>query len=135
MIYVALISGICGLLAAVVPVVIELISTTTPVYSGAGFGEWSRRDTDTVYEAGSDGFVVAIGFGSDPTDTGRGLVKEGPDNASSSMATRARFGPGYQSATLPVAKGRYWTVDRNRGNVEVYWMPVIPATDSASAVP
>ena len=132
LLWAALISGGLGLLSAVVPAVLDAFWPSTPVYAGAGFGEWIEHDPDHTYPAGSDGFVVAVGRGDDP---GRGSIYEGSQPGQASMTLRARFPEGYRSATLPVAKGRYWRVQSERGEVKVYWLSVQPVEPNTAPDP
>jgi len=84
-------------------------------------GAWLVRANNTVYQAATDGFVVAIytydggemlGYtdGSDPPTTLRGAGCSG-------------IGGLRESLTMPVHKNDYW---KTTGATTVYWIPLEP---------
>lgn len=76
---------------------------------------WQEKKVGVTYRATSDGFVVLSTFGS--TGIRGATVSEGPSEED--LEPRARVQgysenmnhKGYDSATLPIRKGRYWKVE------------------------
>jgi hypothetical protein len=81
-----------------------------------GFGAWASKSNNTVYQAATDGFVVAMGDGSSDV--------AGYTNGSNPPTTlRCYFAPDtfIGGFTMPVRKNDYWkTVNAST----VYWLPL-----------
>jgi len=85
------------------------------------FGGWESKEGNTIYQALTDGFVVAhiysssgriiTGYtdGNNPPSTRR-VINEGDGNVGSA------------SITMPVRQGNYWRIEVT-GAVTVYWIP------------
>jgi hypothetical protein len=74
-----------------------------------GFGSWTSKSNDTVYLAGTDGFVCGIAYG------GGNLPRGYTDGSNPPTTLRAAaYSPGGESLassfTMPVRKGDYWRV-------------------------
>jgi len=96
----------------------SFITNSTPVVSGI-FGSWAARANNTVYQAATDGFIIAI------TPNGATQVFGYTDGSNPPTTVRAvNYTNGAApicSITMPVRKGDYWKVT---GASTVYWMPV-----------
>lgn len=80
--------------------------------SGAGgaFGNWEEKDFNTVYQADTDGFVIASCYG---TGSAYAQANTGPTNPPDQVKWRSfhyASSSGYGSLNLPVKRGDYWRV-------------------------
>ncbi|MBW3003690.1 hypothetical protein KY337_03940 [Candidatus Woesearchaeota archaeon] len=107
--------------------------------AGGGFGTIEARSPDTIYQAATDGFVVAT-FQVPTTQNSNLFVIGYADSNSNPTTIRAREAGTYVqnsawnyhgSITMPVKAGEYWKVV---GNVQpseltassiIYWVPLI----------
>jgi len=82
------------------------------------FGSWASKSNDTVYQAATDGFVIAYKAGDADYLAG---YTDG-SNPPTTLRVRARgLGGNQVSITMPVKKSDYWKVVK-AGNV--WWMPI-----------
>jgi len=90
--------------------------------TSAGFGAWASKSTNTVYQAATDGFVLAgltgdnmyvngLSDSFNPPTTVR--IQDQCYNASNKQA----------GITMPVRKNDYWEVTTN-GSTYVWWIPL-----------
>lgn len=97
------------------------------IESKVSLGSWSSKSVDTVYEASTDGFVVAWGEKDGATPYIR--VKTDGSNPPTTITAYQREGEyandSRQSVTSPVKSGDYWkTESGNLKNISVYWIPL-----------
>lgn len=90
------------------------------------FGSWTLMAKETVYQAQTDGLVIARN-----SDSGSGGVLVGYTDSNNPPTTRrihADSSAGYlnSSIILPVRKGDYWKIHMIGGNgvATVYWLPM-----------
>ena len=122
--------GLLVILTGIISVVAYNSSPANPAYfghsaseiSGAGFGAWEIKSSNTVYWAATDGFVVAYGNGvsyykvkTDSNNPPNTIVMESQGAADN--AARA-------TATVPVKRNDYWKVEPFSGNIIVRWIPL-----------
>ena len=96
---------------------------------GISFGEWENKSIDTVYQAMTDGIVVAYMI---PHTSGPARSLAGYTDSNSSpttiVARTVQYWGGYAGTiSFPVKQGDYWKVTvANKGNtsVEVRFMPM-----------
>ena len=94
------------------------------------FGAWSSYSPGTVYQAPTDGFVVAALFGNSAWGNIMGYTDS--NNPPTTLRCAAsqdyqRTGADRNSFTMPVRKGDYWLVNSSigpNGSVSIYWMPL-----------
>jgi len=100
----------------------DQISALSIAY-GVGFGSWLARAAATVYQAATDGFVVAyaqnVGAGSYVT-----ILSDGANPPTTIRVNAAGGGAVNSSAMCPVRKDDYWRANLTGGNQVVYWIPV-----------
>lgn len=96
-------------------------STTAAPTWVPGLGAWANKTKDTVYQATSDGFVLADGG----TDVNISGLTDG-SNPPTTERAHAYSGNvmGTQGLTMPVRKGDYWKVTNAD---HVYWIPLLGA--------
>jgi len=100
--------------------------TGASTFAGGIFGSWATKVKNTVYEAASDGIVVAYGSGgSGTTDHMIGYT----DGSNPPTTIRIVSGEGaeqYLGFTMPVRKGDYWKVSTTGANCTfvVRWLPI-----------
>ena len=75
------------------------------------FGKWQPRDTQTAYEAKTDGFVAVMGRGEGDRPP-RFVIWSGPDPSSWERLTR---GNPWDGSVLPVPKSHWWKVEPKWG--------------------
>lgn len=96
--------------------------TPSPRASSARtFGQWANLDSDTVYQAESDGFVVVRTGGDNPASV---VVDVGEAVDRLTMRTRAGR---WDGVVCPVPRASYWrvrSVSGPRRSVTVWWLPV-----------
>ena len=88
-----------------------------------GFGAWAAVSNNTVYQATTDGFVLAT---TGAVHTGSVLGYTDSSNPPTTLRLRQQFDnadnyTGYCAITMPVRKGDYWKVT---GASTVYWIPI-----------
>jgi hypothetical protein len=98
---------------------------------GGGFGAWEGKTAGTVYQASSDGFVVAMADG----PSGSGYI-EGYTDSSASPSTKVMWSSDQWSGqkggvTFPVRKNDYWKVTTSFW-ATVYWVPAASSGGGAS---
>ncbi|MFC1982560.1 hypothetical protein ACFLV5_02080 [Chloroflexota bacterium] len=85
-------------------------------------GTWESKDTGTVYQAPTDGFVLADVWG----PPGATLILNGytdGSNPPTTVRTRAHgSSPMAVSLTMPVRKGDYWKLESGGHNDQVWWI-------------
>lgn len=87
------------------------ISNKKYVDDAVAFGSWASKSANTVYQAATDGFVVAYGTNFD-------ILTDG-----SNPPTTDRFTTNIQSGgTVPVRKNDYYKV--TAGATNVFWLPI-----------
>lgn len=97
-----------------------ICGATASTMTGAnGFGDVLTRSSDTVYQAMTDGFVLAIP-GNDSTNYWSYLQWETADTPAGPwtlLLTGRGYSPagGQWSITLPVKKGKYWRISTAYG--------------------
>jgi len=91
------------------------------------FGVWNDRDKDgaadtvannTVYEAATDGFAIALVSSSANDILG---YTDSSNPPTTLRVTQSTAGTENQSATMPVKKGHFW---KFTGATTVYWLPI-----------
>ena len=85
------------------------------------FGVWETRARDTVYQAATDGFVIAY------TNSGGGIrIYVGDNNPPANIPAGNLASPGDDvSAMFPIKKGQYWKVFASTiHEVDIYWVPM-----------
>lgn len=95
-------------------------------------GNWQARSFDTVYQAATDGLVVAYGYQSTADITNVVQLNGMTDGANPPTTKRAydlgRFynGPAGAGITMPVREGDYWEVQLLGGSLSnsLYWIPL-----------
>jgi hypothetical protein len=95
------------------------LTGVTPV----GFGAWASKSANTVYQAATDGFVVATAGMYGDSD-----VFGYTDSSNPPTTLRAAFNVaatvGYGSITMPVKKNDYWEITYNGSSPTIYWLPL-----------
>jgi len=104
--------------------------TQGPAGTVPALGAWAGKDINTVYQAATDGFVLAYEYsnangaflslqgytdGSNPPTTARAMVW-GENNPALNTTTS-------MSIMMPVRKGDYWQVQCGGWSYQVYWIP------------
>ena len=94
-----------------------------------GFGAWVAKSADTVYQAATDGFVVASGQGYGEGDQGLFLYTDSSNPPTTLRAKDGGSGSGTTSVKecvmSPVKKNDYYKIVNNTGAaVTVYWIPL-----------
>jgi hypothetical protein len=84
------------------------------------FGSWASKSNNTVYQAATDGFVVAL------NNQYAGEIKGYTDGSNPPTTQRAwssanNGGDTGRDITMPVRKGDYWKVT---GGTTIYWLPI-----------
>jgi len=93
------------------------------VKSLSAFGSWASKTVDTIYQAATDGFVVAY-----VNDSSELRLKT--DSTVTPTTIRAycesySSAAHYNSFCVPVKKNDYWIVDKLSGSVGgLYWLPI-----------
>jgi hypothetical protein len=91
------------------------------------FGSWVSRSGDTVYQASTDGFVLAWGSRDGEPPGVRGYTDSSNPPATLRIASReGEYGnTSRQSITMPVKKDDYWKVTGENFNWgDIYWIPL-----------
>ncbi len=90
-------------------------------------GSWAAKSNNTVYEAATDGLVVA--YSAEATGATLNVIgyTDG-SNPPTTVRNRGMMGSTYASATrvnvvFPVKKGDYWKVAGIGGGGAIYWIP------------
>lgn len=90
----------------------KIAAVPTPVY----FGSWASKSDNTVYQAATDGIVVA-------SNDSHGDVKVYTNSSNPPTTMRAGSGGETRQVTCPVKKSDYWKVTGS-GTTTVYWIPL-----------
>lgn len=110
------------------------IGTDTPeanldVHGTVGlFDNYVSKSTHSVYNADTDGFVVAYATVTSPGSEIEGLVgpqsSGGITNPPSTLIIKSRHDEGIINFTMPVRKGLAWSVDASGtfSSINVYWI-------------
>ena len=96
------------------------LQTTAAAADGGGFGAWVSKSNNTVYQAATDGFVMAYGYG-DSTIYGYTDSSSSPTTLRIKDGQVSAAGWGNYGITMPVRKNDYWKVT---GASTVNWLPV-----------
>lgn len=78
------------------------------------YGAWDSKSTDTVYQATTDGVVMAT------TNDGSPVMKAYTDSSNPPTTQRGKLAT-EGTITMPVKKGDYWKVEDASGGI--YWIP------------
>jgi hypothetical protein len=89
------------------------------------FGTWSTKNKNTIYQAATDGFVIAHGvaYGSGISAEVKGYT-DGNANPTTLVSEFNSNSGNWDSSTItfPVRKGDYWKII-TISNVTIHWMP------------
>lgn len=83
------------------------------------FGAWESKSDNTVYQAPSDGLVIAVGKHNNNTIYGRTDSNYPPATL---VSQETSVNQQYQSIIMPVKKNDHWRVEN--ANISVYWLPL-----------
>jgi len=93
------------------------------VAANTAFGSWSTKSANTIYQAATDGFIVAFAGG-----TSYFQVKTDSNSTPTAVVMQSEgqlAGAGRPVATVPVRKSDYWKVETLNGtNPTVSWLPL-----------
>lgn len=85
-------------------------------------GSWATKNDDTVYQAGSDGFVVVY---SGSTDTNVTIYTDASNPPTTARSHIYGGGGTLVSATIPVKRNDYYKITLNSGTApNIYWIPL-----------
>ncbi len=104
----------------------QIINDNNP---GKSLGSWVSKSADTVYQASSDGFVVAYGQGYAEGDQGLFLYTDSSNPPTTLRAKDGGSGSGTTSVKecvmSPVKMGDYYKITNSTGaTATVYWIPL-----------
>jgi len=102
----------------------NLVCGTDEAGAGGGFGAWVSKSNNTVYQAATDGFVIAYS-GMNWTRDIMGYTDS--SNPPTTMRIRSRLntyhsGTSIASITMPVKKNDYWKLTGDA--TTIYWIPL-----------
>ena len=89
---------------------------------GGGFGALESKSQNTIYQATTDGIIVAYGQSSSYFK-----IKTDSSNPPVTIVIESEgtaVGAARPSATVPVKKNDYWKVEPVSGTIVVRWMPI-----------
>jgi microcystin-dependent protein len=103
------------------------VSTST-----GGFGAWESKTTGTVYQALTDGFVVAMADGPSGSGYIYGYTDSSPAPSTAVMWSSDQWSDQKGGVTFPVRKNDYWKVTTTFW-ATVYWLPQTSGGSSGSS--
>lgn len=90
--------------------------------SSYSFGNWETKSFNIIYQASTDGIVLAYSTGANGIV---GYTSNNPDPTTSPRIANAGGTGEHAGVTMPVKKGDYWKVSCGNNCMDVYWIPLI----------